>query len=147
MTHMDQTSGSRSLRRSGFAHDGALTPGHDVSGLDRQTLGRAMQSITIMMPVWQHRHCRNDCPVAPAQCGYPGLVPAPQFEHVVEDKGSHVDFSHATFIDAARCANSRVSGLVGFTAMRSPLSAWARSWSPARNAASIKVRSITSRCA
>jgi hypothetical protein len=31
---------------------GTLLPGHhDVSGTDRQTLGRVMQSITTMMPV------------------------------------------------------------------------------------------------
>ena len=30
---------------------GALIPGHDVSRIGRQTLGRAMQSTTTMMPV------------------------------------------------------------------------------------------------
>jgi hypothetical protein len=38
-------------------------PGHDVSGTDRQTLGRAMQSTTTMMPLRQCGHFRNDCPV------------------------------------------------------------------------------------
>src|SRR5208337_4331051 len=42
---------------------GASIPGHDVSGAGRQTLGRAMQSITTMMPVWQCGHARNDRPV------------------------------------------------------------------------------------
>ncbi|MDT7815564.1 MAG: hypothetical protein QOJ42_5480 [Acidobacteriaceae bacterium] len=37
--------------------------GHDVSGTGRQTLGRAMQSITTMMPVWQCGHSRRDRPV------------------------------------------------------------------------------------
>jgi hypothetical protein len=36
---------------------------HDVSGTGWQTLGRAMQSITTMVPVWQCGHSRNDCPV------------------------------------------------------------------------------------
>jgi hypothetical protein len=43
---------------------GALIPGHDVSRIGRQTLGRAMQSITTMIPVWQCGHSRNDCPVS-----------------------------------------------------------------------------------
>ena len=38
--------------------------GQDVSGTGWQTLGRAMQSITTMMPVWQCGHVRNDCPVS-----------------------------------------------------------------------------------
>ena len=37
---------------------------HDVSGAGWQTVGRAMQSITTMVPVWQCGHCRNDCPVS-----------------------------------------------------------------------------------
>jgi hypothetical protein len=49
--------------------------------------------------------------------------------------------------DAARCTNRPANGLAGFTATRSAASAFARSRSPARNAASIKVRSIASRCA
>jgi hypothetical protein len=32
---------------------GMPIPGHDVSGTGWQTLGRAMQSITTMVPVWQ----------------------------------------------------------------------------------------------
>jgi hypothetical protein len=32
---------------------GAPISGHDVSGTGWQTLGRAMQSITTMVPVWQ----------------------------------------------------------------------------------------------
>ncbi len=39
-------------------------PGHDVSGTGWQMVGRAMQSITTMMPVWQCGHSRNDCPVS-----------------------------------------------------------------------------------
>ena len=39
---------------------GTLIPDHDVSGTGRQTLGRAMQSTTTMMPVWQCGHSRND---------------------------------------------------------------------------------------
>jgi hypothetical protein len=45
---------------------GALIPGHDVSRIDRHILGRAMQSITTMIPVWQCGHSRNDCPVSAA---------------------------------------------------------------------------------
>jgi hypothetical protein len=40
---------------------------HDVSGMGRQTSGRAMQSITTMMPVRQCGHWRNDCPVITSQ--------------------------------------------------------------------------------
>ncbi|MDB5399362.1 MAG: hypothetical protein JWQ55_1380 [Rhodopila sp.] len=36
---------------------------HDVSGTGWQTLGRVMQSITTIMPVWQCGHSRRDCPV------------------------------------------------------------------------------------
>ena len=43
---------------------GALTRGHDVSGTGWQILGRAMQSITTMVPVWQCGHSRNDRPVS-----------------------------------------------------------------------------------
>ena len=43
---------------------GTPIPGHDVSGTGWQILGRAMQSITTMMPVWQCGHSRNDCPVS-----------------------------------------------------------------------------------
>jgi hypothetical protein len=43
---------------------GALIRGHDVSGTAKQTLGRAMQSTTTMMPVWQCGHSRSDCPVS-----------------------------------------------------------------------------------
>jgi hypothetical protein len=43
---------------------GALIQGHDVSGTARQTLGRAMQSTTTMMPVRQCGHSRSDCPVS-----------------------------------------------------------------------------------
>ena len=42
----------------------ALVRGHDVSGTAWQTLGRAMQSTTTMMPVWQCGQSRNDCPVS-----------------------------------------------------------------------------------
>jgi hypothetical protein len=38
----------------------ALVRGHDVSGTAGQTLGRAMQSTTTMMPVWQCGHSRDD---------------------------------------------------------------------------------------
>ena len=43
---------------------GVLILGHDVFGTAWQTLGRAMQSTTTMMPVWQCGHSRNDCPVS-----------------------------------------------------------------------------------
>jgi hypothetical protein len=46
---------------------GAAIPGHDVSGTGWQILGRAMQSITTMMPVWQCGHSRNDFPVSAAR--------------------------------------------------------------------------------
>jgi hypothetical protein len=49
--------------------------------------------------------------------------------------------------DAARRANRAANGLDGFAATRSAASTFARSRSPARNAASIRVRSMTSRCA
>ena len=39
-------------------------PDHDVSGTGWQTLGRAKQSITTMIPVWQCGHSRNDSPVS-----------------------------------------------------------------------------------
>jgi hypothetical protein len=42
----------------------ALIPGHDVSRIGRHTLGRAMQSITTMIPVWQCGHSRKDSPVS-----------------------------------------------------------------------------------
>ena len=42
---------------------GTSIPDHDVSGAGWQILGRAMQSITTMMPVWQCGHTRNDWPV------------------------------------------------------------------------------------
>jgi hypothetical protein len=37
---------------------------HDVSRTGWRILGRAMQSITTMMPVWQCGHSRNDWPVS-----------------------------------------------------------------------------------
>jgi hypothetical protein len=43
---------------------GEWVSGHDVSGAGKQTLGRAMQSITTMMPTWQCGHARNDSPVS-----------------------------------------------------------------------------------
>src|SRR5271166_4526804 len=43
---------------------GSLIPGHDVSGTGWQTVGRAMQSITTMVPIWQCGHSRRDCPVS-----------------------------------------------------------------------------------
>jgi len=43
---------------------GALIPGHDVFGTGWQILGRAMQSITTMVPVRQCGHTRNDRPVS-----------------------------------------------------------------------------------
>jgi hypothetical protein len=46
-----------------FCGVGTLIAGHDVSGIGWQNLGRAMQSITTMVPVWQCGHSRNDCPV------------------------------------------------------------------------------------
>ena len=42
---------------------GTPVVGHDVSGTDSQTLVRAMQPSTIMIPVWQCGHSRNDRPV------------------------------------------------------------------------------------
>ena len=42
---------------------GAPVLDHDVSGAGWQIFGRAMQSITTMMPVWQCGHVRNDWPV------------------------------------------------------------------------------------
>jgi len=51
----------RSIRRRAV---GTSIPGHDVSGTGRQTLGRAMQPITTIMPVWQCGHARNDRPVS-----------------------------------------------------------------------------------
>ncbi len=42
---------------------GAPVLDHDVSGAGWQIFGRAMQSITTMMPVWQCGHARNDWPV------------------------------------------------------------------------------------
>jgi hypothetical protein len=47
----------------GLCTVGTLISGHDVSGTGWQTLGRMIQSITTMMPVWQCGHARNDCPV------------------------------------------------------------------------------------
>jgi hypothetical protein len=41
-----------------------LILGHDVSRTGWQIMGRAMQSITTMMPVWQCGHSRNDWPVS-----------------------------------------------------------------------------------
>jgi hypothetical protein len=43
---------------------GTRLGGHDVSGAGWQVLGRAMQSIVTMVPVWQCGHARNDCPVS-----------------------------------------------------------------------------------
>jgi hypothetical protein len=43
---------------------GTPIPDHDVSGVGWQILGRAMQSITTMVPVWQCGHTRNDWPVS-----------------------------------------------------------------------------------
>ena len=43
---------------------GTPARGHDVSGTGWQTLSRAMQSITTMMPVWQCGHSRKDRPVS-----------------------------------------------------------------------------------
>jgi hypothetical protein len=37
---------------------------HDVFGTGWQTMGRAMQSITIIVPVWQCGHSRKDRPVS-----------------------------------------------------------------------------------
>ena len=59
-----QASPSRPGGQFGFVRSGSPIPGHDVSGTGWQTLGRAMQSITTMMPVWQCGHSRNDCPVS-----------------------------------------------------------------------------------
>jgi hypothetical protein len=38
--------------------------GHDVSGIGWQTVGRTMQPITTMVPVWQHGHARRERPVS-----------------------------------------------------------------------------------
>ncbi len=38
--------------------------GHDVSGAGWQTVGRAMQPTTTMMPAWQCGHARKDRPVS-----------------------------------------------------------------------------------
>lgn len=46
---------------------GAPGLGHDVFGTGWQIVGRAMQSITTMMPVWQCGHSRNDRPVSASQ--------------------------------------------------------------------------------
>ena len=59
-----QASHYRSGGRFGLHAVGTPIPGHDVSGTGWQTLGRAMQSITTMMPVWQCGHSRSDCPVS-----------------------------------------------------------------------------------
>jgi len=42
---------------------GPLIRGHDVSGTGWQIVGRAMRSITTIVPTWQCGHCRRDCPV------------------------------------------------------------------------------------
>ena len=58
-------SGVAPIWRARCRHDaGTLIPGHDVSGTGWQILGRAMQSITTMVPMWQCGHTRNDCPVS-----------------------------------------------------------------------------------
>jgi len=48
-----QASRPRSGGRFCFARFGRLVWAHDVSGTGWQTLGRAMQSITTMVPIWQ----------------------------------------------------------------------------------------------
>jgi hypothetical protein len=56
---------STPIRRVVWRHAvGQLIADHDVSGTGWQTLGRAMQSITTMVPVWQCGHARNDWPVS-----------------------------------------------------------------------------------
>ena len=61
---LTRASASRSGGRFRLHAVGTPISGHDVSGTGWQTLGRAMQSITTMMPVWQCGHSRNDCPVS-----------------------------------------------------------------------------------
>jgi hypothetical protein len=52
-TRPAQASRPRSGGRFCFARFGRLVWAHDVSGTGWQTLGRAMQSITTMVPIWQ----------------------------------------------------------------------------------------------
>ena len=47
-----------------FDEVGTAILDHDVSGAGWQTVGRAMQSITTMVPEWQCGHCRNARPVS-----------------------------------------------------------------------------------
>jgi hypothetical protein len=44
--------------------DGTSMQDHDVSGIGWQTVNRAIESITTMMPVRQCGHSRNDRPVS-----------------------------------------------------------------------------------
>ena len=50
-------------RAGGLRAVGTWLPDHDVSGPGSQPVGRGMQPITAMMPVWQCGHARKDCPV------------------------------------------------------------------------------------